>query len=209
MRTILLATAAGAVIAWSGLAAAQEHPPLAPAKDVIVEYHFKAAPAGAPAQEGQSRISTAAEGKRLRIEGFVPAGYMIVDRVNVRTIVVTDAQRQYIEMPFDPARSGPLMLRENMKFTRKGSDTIAGARCTVWDIQSEQGSGTACITDDGVLLRADTNGRNGELQMTATSVKYGALADSLFQPPAGYQKMQVPTMPPGGGRPGMPPQQKP
>jgi hypothetical protein len=206
MRGILLAAAA---VAWSGLAAAQEHPPLVPAKDVTVEYHYKSVPTGAPAQEGQSRISTAADGKRMRVEGFVPSGYMIMDRANSRTIMVMNTQHMYIEMPFDPARAGPLMLRDNMKFARKGSDTVAGVRCTVWDIQGDQGSGTGCITDDGVLLRAESNGRNGQVQMTATAVKYGALTDDLFQPPAGYQKLQTPTMPPGAGRPAMPPQQKP
>ena len=56
---------------------------------------------------------------------------------------------------------------------------------------------------------ANSNGPYGHALMTATSVSYAPLADSVFQPPAGYQKMQMPAMPPGAGRPGMPPQQKP
>ena len=90
------------------------------------------------------------------------------------------------------------MLLDNMKFTRKGTDTVAGLRCTVWGIQGQHGSGTGCITDDGVVLRADSSdGGNGRFRMTAKSVSYGRLDDKLFQPPAGYQQMQIPGTPPG------------
>jgi hypothetical protein len=109
-----------------------------------------------------------------------------------------------MEMPFDPARAGPFAMRENMKFARKGTDTVAGTKCTVWEVTNDQGGGTACITDDGVLLRGESSGPNGEVLMTATAVSYAPLSSSVFQPPAGYQKMQVPA---GGGS--RPVQQKP
>jgi hypothetical protein len=188
----------------SGVAMAQERPPITPTRDVTVEYSYSAVAKDGGGQQGQSRISSTAGGKRMRLEGFTPAGYMIVDRANGLTIMVMDSQRIYMEMPFDPARAGPFALRENMKFARKGGDTVAGVRCTVWEIEGDQGSGTACITDDGVLLRGESAGRYGRVLMTATSVTYAPLSDSMFQAPAGYHKMQMPTLPPGAGRPAKP-----
>ncbi len=207
MKSVMMA--AIAATAFAGAAAAQDRPAITPTKDVTVEYSYKSTPKAGPPQQGQSKIATAAGGKQMRIEGVGPAGYMVIDRAGGHTMMVMDAQHSYIEMPFDPARAGPFAMRENMKFARKGTDTVAGIKCTVWETQGDQGTGTACITDDGVLLRGESNGPNGHALMTATSVSYASLPDSVFQPPAGYQKMQMPALPPGAGRPGMPPQQKP
>ena len=205
MRAIVVA--AIAVTVSGGIAAAQNRPSIAPTKDVTVEYSYKATPRnGAPAQQGQSKIATTAGGKQIRVEGFGPAGYMIIDRAGGHTMMVMDAQHMYMEMPFDPARAGPFAMRESMKFARKGTDTVAGAKCTVWDVQGDQGNGTVCITDDGVLLRGESSGPDGQVVMTATGVSYAPLAATVFQAPAGYQKMQAPGMPPGAGRL---PQQKP
>jgi hypothetical protein len=184
--------AAFATTAFAGAAVAQDRPAIAPTKDVTVEYSFKVTPKGAPVQQGQSKMSTAAGGTRMRIDGFVPGGYMIRDRAGGHTAMVMDTQHMVMEMPFDPARAGPFAMRENLKFARKGTDTVAGVRCTVWETQGDQGSGTACITDDGVMLRGESSGPNGQVQMTPTSVSYAPLADSVFQAPAGCQKMQVP-----------------
>jgi hypothetical protein len=197
--------AAVAMAVFAGVAMAQERPLIAPTKDVTIEYTLKM-PGDSTAQARTSRTSIAAGGQRMRIEGMGQPGYLIIDRNNGRTIMVAEAQHMYVEMPFDPSRAGPLLLRDSMKFVRQGAETIAGMRCTVWRIQGARGSGTACISDDGVVLRADSDGQNGHVTMTATSVSFGPLPDTLFQPPAGYQKM---TMPPGAGQPGMPQQTKP
>lgn len=193
-----------AMAAFAGVAIAQERPPLAPTKDVTVQYNYKAVAKDGSGQQGQSRILSEAGGKRMRVEGFMPTGYMIVDRANGVTIMVMDSQHMYMEMPFDPARAGPFALRENMKFVRKSDDTIAGLHCTVWEMQGDQGSGTGCITDDGVLLRGEAAGRYGQVLIIATAVSFAPLADEVFRPPAGYQKMQMPAMPPGAGRPAKP-----
>ena len=209
MRGSLLVIAAGAAIACPVIASAQDRPAIVPTKDVTVEYSYKMTPKTGAPREGRATIISAAGGKQMRVEGFGPPGYMIIDREAGRSTMVMDAQHMYMEMPFDPARAGPFVMRENMQFARKGSDTVAGVKCTVWETHGDQGTGSACITDDGVLLRGEADGRNGQAQLTATSVSYAPLSDSEFQAPAGYQKMQMPTMPPGVGRPGMPPKQTP
>jgi len=98
MRAIV--AAAIAVTVSGGIAAAQNRPSIAPTKDVTVEYSYKATPRnGAPAQQGQSKIATTAGGKQIRVEGFGPAGYMIIDRAGGHT-------RARAPTPL-PARSAP------------------------------------------------------------------------------------------------------
>ena len=203
MRTYRATAVAIAMAALAGAAVAQEHPPMAPTKDVTIEYKYVMQ--GNPAQARTSRTMIAAGGKQMRIEGLGPQGYMILDRADARMIMVMDQQHMYMERPLDPARAGPLVLQDNMKFSRTGNDTVAGISCTVWQVQGQHGSGSACISDDGVLLRAESAEQGGHMTMTATSVTFGPLAASLFQPPPGYQKMDMPAMPQGMGRPGMPP----
>ena len=67
--------------------------------------------------------------------------------------------------------------------------------CTVWDYTSEHGSGNACITDDGVLLRSQ-DGAN-QHGMEATEVSYVPQPDADFRPPPDFVMQQLPTA--GGG----------
>jgi hypothetical protein len=204
MRPIMTISATVMFAALSGWAVADDHPVVAPTKDVTVEYSYDFK--GGDGSHGRNaKMYIAAGGTRARMEG-IEGGSVIYDRASGRMFMVVDQQRMYMEMPMDPTRAGVFGVLERKKFTRKGTDTVAGMRCTVWEISDEKGSGTGCFTDDGVVLRGWSGGSDRRMVMTATSVTFGPLAESLFQPPAGYQKMQ---MPQGAGRPGMPPRQKP
>jgi len=191
-----------AVVLAATPAVAQERPAFAPTRDVTVDYAIdnKSAPAGQPRT---MKMSIAAGGTRMRIEAQGAPGYMIMDRANNRMIMVMVQQHAYREIPTDPTRANTFLLNDKMGFTRKGTDTVAGQACTVWEVRRDKGTGTACITDDGVLLRGDSDTGQGTSHITATKVSYETLADSVFQPPPGYQKMEMPAMPPGTGRPGM------
>ena len=75
---------------------------------------------------------------------------------------------------------------------RKGSATVAGLRCTVWEVGGESANGSACVTADGVVLRAggsDRRGRTGSIE--AERVEYGHQADALFFPPADVRKVDL------------------
>ena len=75
--------------------------------------------------------------------------------------------------------------------TRRGQDTVAGLPCTTYAVTAQRGTGTVCLTDDGVALSGQgvVNGRSGSF--TATAVTYGAQPEALFRVPAGYLRLDV------------------
>jgi hypothetical protein len=182
---------------------AQEHPAMAPTRDVTIDYSLDNKAAGN--QPRTMKMQVTAGGTRMRIEAQGAPGYMIVDRAAGRTIMVMTQQHAYADLPTSAAMANSFQLNDKMGFTRQGTDTVAGQRCTVWTVRRENGAGVACISDDGVLLRGDSDTGRGPSHMVATKVTYGTLADSVFQPPAGYKKMDMPAMPPGAARPGAAP----
>jgi hypothetical protein len=188
---------------------AADRPTLQPTRDVVVEYHILSqtgAPPGAPRPDSM-KVYFSANGTRMRIEPGGQPAYIVMDRTAKRMEMIMPSQRSYMELPYDAKQVESFSAAEGSTFTRKGSNTIAGIKCTVWDVQSPQGNGSACITDDGVMLRAE--GQDAQHHgggMEATSVVYGAQPAGLFMPPDGFRKMGMPAgmgAPPGapGGRP--------
>lgn len=171
--------------------AAQARPALRPMRDTVVQYRVTD-PVGQ--QTSEVTIHYASHGRRMRIEPAGRPSYMIVDRIAERMEVVLTAQHMYIDVPYDP---GAMMKFEdpNAQFTQHGSDTVAGLRCTVYDVQSQRGSGQICLTKDGVMLRARGQGARRGGSLEAISVQYTPQPASLFVPPAGFRKMDAGQMP--------------
>lgn len=197
--------ALGVAIAWP--AVAQEHPLMQPSRDVMVEYQVSGRPNAGPNQPHTIRMYYSDHGTKMRVEALGQPGYSIADRAGNRTLVVMPQQHMYMEMPYDPTRAMAFEGKDGT-FTRRGTDTVAGVRCTVYHGQTPRHTGDVCLTDDGLLLRAksDDPGQGGDL--VAIAVTYGAQPASLFEPPPGFQKMDMANMahmPPGAG--GGPPRQ--
>lgn len=202
MRVLFGATLA--VLAASGAALAQDRPPVAPTRDVVVTYKATApaqAPGGAGARLPQGaqdiRVATTQGGRLLRIEGMGAGGaYVIVDRTTQRMVMVMPQDQRYVEMPANDAFARGFVLNESMTFVKRGTETVAGLKCTVWEVTSREGAGTACVTDDGVLLRG--RGNDGKGGIEATAVRYGPQPATLFRPPAEFSRLDLP---PGMGGP--------
>ncbi len=177
-------------------ALAQEHPPLAPTRDADVTYRVLGP------HPGTLHMRTLASSGLTRMEMPNQHGYAIMDRRNHQMTLVMTEQRMYMEMPAGAAQQQVPNLDQAGRFTRQGTDTVAGLICNVWNHTGERGTGSICITDDGVLLRAsDSTGQRG---IEATEVSLAPQADADFHPPAGFTQQAVPQMPPGGMM-GMPP----
>jgi hypothetical protein len=191
--------AAFGLLATSSAALAQDRPPVAPTRDVMVSYRATApAQAGAQVPQGAQdiRVATTQGGRLLRVEGVGAGGaYVIVDRTTQRMVMVMPQDRRYVEMPASDAFARGFVLNESMTFVKRGAETVAGLKCTLWEVTSREGAGTACVTDDGVLLRG--RGSDGKGGIEATSVKYGPQAAALFKPPADFSRLDVP---PGMGQ---------
>ncbi|MFN0024705.1 MAG: hypothetical protein ACKVS5_12510 [Parvularculaceae bacterium] len=70
---------------------------------------------------------------------------------------------------------------------KTGDDTVAGERCAVWSIAQSaaaEAPGDACVTPDGIVLRAISG---GQTVMLAKSIDRGRQDASLFAPPADYE----------------------
>jgi hypothetical protein len=195
---VLLAMVLG--LAAAVPAAAQDHPAvMRPSRDVMVEYHVGGV------SNGQQRSDTvrmyfADQGSKLRIEPVGQPGYSIVDRNAARMIIVMAPQHAYLEMPYD-AKKVMSFDDKDTTFTRRGTDTVAGIGCTIYDAKRQDHSGQVCLSDDGLLLRTkgdDPAHGNGELE--AVKVAYGPQSPSLFVPPPDFRKMDMSTM--GRGAPG-------
>lgn len=194
LRPALVAFALGGMMLLvpTHTALAQERPALAPSRDVRVDYKTTGREGG-----HAMRISYATSGL-MRVDNNEMGGYALIDRAKQRATVVMTQMRMFMEMTAAQSPIGNSMPDKDAKFARKGSDTVAGTACTVWDVTTSHDTGQACIAEDGTMLRY--RGRNGD-GMEATKVTYGAIPAGDFAVPAGFQKMDMGAM--GGGMPGM------
>jgi hypothetical protein len=135
----------------------------------------------------------------VRIDPPGQQGYAIIDRGNHHVTVVVPQQRSYFEVSSDTPGDVGFLLDDRMNFTRKGTDSVLGIPCTDWTVQTDDSNGTACVTSDGVLLRASGTDQSGKVQgmAVATAVTYAQQPENLFKVPSGYRKVQPPAPPAG------------
>ena len=190
-----LAFALLATAAMPMLALAQERPPEAPTRDVAITYRLLGP------HPGTMQMRVQAGTGLTRMDNPDHHGYGIVDRTRQQMTMVMTEEHSYMVMTSPPGAPRTPELDPTARFTRHGTDTVAGLSCTVWDYTSRHSSGSACVTDDGVMLRTRDNA--SQLGMEAIEVTYAAQPDADFHPPAGFTQMQMPQFAPG--MPGMPP----
>lgn len=154
-------------------AAAQDRPPAEPTRDVAVTYRgFSGRPLHMAwlAAERTSRME-ADDGTWSVRDRRTGRGFMVIEAI--RTVFDSSGA--------DPARLEP---GPGARFTREGTDTVAGQPCTVWRMQEEQLEARTCVTDSGVLLRQEAMG----LQMEAIRVSYARQDPKRFRTPRGYRR---------------------
>ena len=195
-RSLLFCTA------WLGLLppaparcrSAADQPLLAPARDAEVTYYLT----GASRTNGAvvMRLTTADQNKKVRLDLFnsseimPPFGSVIFDADANRVLSLLHRRHVYYELPATGRANPALMLNADMAFTRLGTATIAEQTCTDWRVANGPNyQGTACVTDDGVVLRA-TRSMPQAGSIVALSVNYAAPAANLFQPDPGFRLLQ-------------------
>lgn len=189
--------ALAALLAIPAAALAQDRPPLSPTRDATIDYQVE----GGAGRARSMRMMLSDGGKLMRIEIPGQPGYMVMDRTAGRMLVVMADARRYMERPLPPGQQTGFELSRGQHFVRKGTETIAGMRCTVWESTGEH-SGTGCVTDDGLVLRGESaSPEGGRAHMVATAVKLDPIGADMFQPPAGFARMEIPAGRPGAPRP--------
>lgn len=86
-----------------------------------------------------------------------------------------------------------------MTCKKVGTETVNGRLCDKWVMTDKHGATTTAWIDQKLFYPIKTQTSSGET-FELTNVKEGRQDDSLFQPPAGYRKMDLGSMM-GGQRP--------
>ena len=185
MRHAILAAA---LLVVPVAAQAQDRPQIFPTRDVAVTYRVTGR---GPAAELTMLWSAAQRLMRMTMPEGV--GYVVTDHQNQRGFVVMEAMRAIMDIPLSQAGGFQRDL-ENARFTRGSTEKIAGHDCTVWRYQGQGQAqeGEACITADGVVLRASGAARGQAGTMQAVRLAYGPQDPGQFRRPQGYQTMQMP-----------------
>ena len=191
-------TAAGT----AGPGAVGDRPVLRPLHDVDVIYALDAG-GGTTLQE---RMRWDVASKRLRIEPPTAELYVIIDFSARRMSTVRLGDKLVLET-MAPDNTAGVPDAAAAAAVRQGTDTVAGLACTEWDMTDAAGEVVRlCLTSDGVLLRAYSDGRR---LLSAETVHYGPVDATLFEVPAGYRHEQrgpQPGSPQGAsGKPGATP----
>ncbi len=170
-------------------AQAQDRPRLEPTRDVAVSYRLVG-----QGGQGQISLSWRAAGRQARLDN--PDGsFLVADLAAGSGFMAHDQHRELMPLGAPPTDAGiPGLIPPGGRFTRGGTETVAGQECVVWRIElSDGGRGRACITTDGVVLRSLGNAQGQPEQgLEASSVTYAAQAPARFNRPAGYREVAPP-----------------
>ena len=200
-----------ALLAVAAPARADDTPMIHPSRDVAVGYRSGGTPQGPAADPGAVvTMRFSSKSGRIRIDGASGRGYAILDPDAGKMTMVMEERHMYVERPADPGMVA-MFKATNASFKKTGSDTIAGVACTIYDATFNEHSGQICLTNDGVMLRARSADADRQRELEAVTVSYADQPADLFEVPAGYQKLEMPNLPPGmnmappGGGPGRQP----
>lgn len=159
-------------------------PNLLPLHDVDISY---LTPGSGHGRELFQRMRWSADTRKMRVDAPAPGLFMVVDYANSRMYTVSDRDQLVLEGP--APRTGVTSLlgspnEHSEPFTRVGRDKVLGIDCTEWRTRDTIGQDTvACISDDGVLLRAVSS---NVIVVLAKTVSFATQGPDVFQLPDNY-----------------------
>ena len=189
MRHSVIAAALLAVACSPAFSA--DLPLLHPDRDVAVVYRAEGSSEGGRApQSGTIRMYWGDQGNKLRVELSGQPVVALIDFKRQRMGMLFEPGKVFFETKLDPRLVPGFVLPADANVARAGTDTVAGVGCTVWDLSGRRGTGSACITQDGVVLRAiGEAAKKGSGRLEAVSVTYAPQPESLFAAPPDFRRM--------------------
>jgi len=169
---------------------ADDHPAFLPDRDVAVSYEVSAP--GRPVMQYQLQYSAADQ--RARIDDPARGLFFLADLQAGRAELVVPALNSVVDAPDLSGLTAQLANAGNARFTPLGPGHYAGLGCEKYLVLGEQGSGTACLTPDGVILHFAGHDAHGSAEVTADSVSYQTVPPEALAPPEGFSRI---TLPPG------------
>ncbi|HQT64308.1 MAG: hypothetical protein B7Z75_04690 [Acidocella sp. 20-57-95] len=163
-------------------------PPYLPTRDVVVSYQV--ATPGRPPVNYQ--LAYDAGSQQARIDDPAHGNYFLVNLPAGSAQMVAPAFHAIVAAPDLSALTGQLNSLNQARFTPLGPGEYAGLACQKYLILSDQGSGTACLTPDGVTLHFSGHNARGTAEVTAMNVAYQHNESATFAIPPGYSKIMLP-----------------
>jgi hypothetical protein len=174
-------------------------PLVLPIHDVVVEYQSRGmVPGPSGTLTTTVMVRFAGNGDRLRVDGPYGGFYALIDVDNARMIMVMPDKRIYVDQPADPNLIA-LLQADDPSFQKTGAERIAGFECTDYTADINGHSGSLCLTDDGILLRAEIDNPDRRPELQAISVTYALQPSELFEIPDGFHRVALPRLPYGMG----------
>jgi hypothetical protein len=170
-----------------------------PTRDVSVEYRA----VGISAEPETTVVARFASGSgRIRVDGPDGRFYGILDIDAERMIMVMPEFRLYMVQRAEPDLIA-FFKESNAAFRRIGAERVAGMSCTAYAAAINDRTGQVCLTDDGVLLRAELADPEGRHEVEALRVTYSVQPEAYFDPPRGFRRVEGTwfgkNLTPGGG----------
>ena len=112
--------------------------------------------------------------------------------------IIMPQQKAYMEMPFSQEAQQkllPLTEEQKAKMKKVGAETVNGYACDKYETSlSHQGKAVQVFTwlATDLNLPIKTMSADGAFAMEYQDIKPGAVADTMFEVPQGYQKMKLP-----------------
>jgi hypothetical protein len=187
-----LAALASLFLAPALATAAPDRPPALPTRDVDVVYMMVQPDAPDGPRVLEQRVRRAAAAGKLRVDPPTPGLWVVMDTHAHLLSTVREADRSVLELTSAQAQLGPGLPAGAAGFTRRGDAEIAGLPCTEWETRDMSGVPVlACITADGVLLRARAGAR---VLVEALHVAFAPQDPAVFRVPADYRRITPPPL---------------
>jgi hypothetical protein len=180
------------ILALLGLspALADTPPAILPTQDVSVTYSV-AAP-GRP--DAQYQLEYDSADRLARINDPAHGTFFLVNLPAGTAQMVVPALHSVVNAPDLSNLTQQINSASTARFTPLGPGNYAGTACEKYLVLNAQGSGTACLTPDGVVLHFTGQDSRGSATVTAITIAYGAQPSADFTLPPGFSSI---TLPPG------------
>jgi len=159
-----------------------------PDRDVAVTYQL-AAPGRAPQEY---RLHYNAAGGLARIETPAQGIFVLADLAAGQAQIVVPFLHAFVEAPDFSDLTRMIAHAGGARFTPLGHGHYAGMECEKYLVMNDHGSGTACITHDGVILHFAGRDSSGSADVTALSVDFTPQPSGFFATPNGFSEISLP-----------------
>lgn len=189
-RATRLALLIGAALLQPHSAGAAVPPQFLPDRDVEVQYTLTV-----PGQPPHTYdLTFGAKRQRFRIDDPARGVWFLVDLRDASAALVVPQMHMAIT-DLDLTNLAAILHSVGAaRFRNLGETTIAGLRCTRYLVRSEQATGTACLTRNGIPLAVYGRNSRGSARVVADSVTDAAVPPDSLELPT---DVSVVALPPG------------